>query len=115
MLASEENTMKNMETANGFRDRDGVSITYDITGISESKDYPYVSDLPSLKAAVSLAKRYPHVDRDASATRITRRYSRLAPPGSDFHHSGGRTHTWRVFPDGTLELLTLYNWPFKRG
>lgn len=56
-----------------FRERDGVCVQYEVRGIQGSEAFPYVNDLPSLKEAVAIARRYPGVYRDGSATHVLRR------------------------------------------
>lgn len=92
----------------------GIRVSYDVRGIPGSAEFPYVNDIATLKEAVAIAKVYPGVYRDGGATHIVRRFSRLAPDGADFHHSGGSTHRFRVFPDGRLQRLIVYSWPFGR-
>lgn len=91
-----------------FRARDGVKITYDVRGVADSVEYPYVNDLPSLKLAVGTARSYPDVYRDGSATHITRTRTELAPPGASCRCRSSITHRWRVFPNGRMELLVRY-------
>lgn len=96
-----------------FRLRDGVRISYDVRGIPDSEEFPYVNDLPSLKIAVAIAKRYPGIYGDGSTTHIVRNYAKLSPPGSGYHHSSASTHRWRVSPDGNLVLDIAYHRPWK--
>lgn len=77
-----------------FRERDGVCVQYEVRGIQGSEAFPYVNDLPSLKEAVAIARRYPGVYRDGSATHVLRRYSKRLPEGSEFHHTSAITHRW---------------------
>jgi hypothetical protein len=99
-----------------FRERDGACVQYEVRGIAGSAAFPYINDLPSIKAAVAIARTYPGVYRDGSATHVLRRYSKLLPEGGEFHHSSAITHRWRVYADGTLIPDTLYSrpWPTKR-
>lgn len=92
-----------------FRGRDGVCIQYDVRGRQDSVEYPYVNDLPTLRAAVAIAKTYPDIYGDGSATHIVRRYSRLLEPGKSQRHMTGNTHRWRVDRDGRLQLLVSYS------
>ncbi len=96
-----------------FRERDGVCVTYDVSGQSDDGEFPYVNDLPTLKEAVAIAKTYPGIYEDGSATHITRRFAKLYPPGSKFHHHAGRTHRWRVSSEGKLMLDVAYSRPWK--
>ena len=64
---------------NGFSVRNGIRVQYLVSGI-ENSDHPWVHGIPSLKAAVAIAKTYPDVYGDGSATHITRRLDKLAPP-----------------------------------
>lgn len=99
-----------------FRERDGVCVQYEVRGIQGSEAFPYVNDLPPLKEAVAIARRYPGVYRDGSATHVLRRYSKRLPEGSEFHHTSAITHRWRVYADGTIIPDTLYHrpWPTTR-
>lgn len=92
---------------NGFNLRNGIRVTYDVAGADDLK-YPWVHGIPTLKAAVAIAKDYPGVYGDGSASHITRRLDQLAPPGSNYHCTGGLTHKWRVCEDGAIQLTTAY-------
>ena len=92
-----------------FRERDGVCIQYDVRGKQNSVEYPYVNDLPTLRAAIEIGKTYPDIYGDGSATHIVRRYSRLLEPGKSLQYMSGDTHRWRVDRDGRLQLLVSYS------
>lgn len=99
-----------------FRDRDDVCIQYEVRGIEGSKQFPYRNDIASLKAAVAIARTYPGLYGDGSATHVFRRYSKRYPAGHQFHHESCYTHCWRVSADGQLQPLHLYSrdWPTSR-
>jgi len=98
-----------------FRERDGVCVTYEVRGYPGSEQYPYVNDLPTLRAAIEIAKSYP-VQQNGSRTDIVRQYAKLLPPGSEYHHRSGPTHRWRVEANGGLLLVVVFsrNWPTTR-
>jgi hypothetical protein len=92
-----------------FRDRDDVCVEYEVRGIAGSAEFPYRNGIASLKAAVAIARTYPDVYGDGSATHVFRRYSKRYPVGHQFHHSSGYTHCWRVSSDARLQLIHLYS------
>lgn len=99
-----------------FRERDGVCISYEVRGIPGSEQFPYIDDVGTLKEAVAIARTYPDVYQDGSATHIVRRYSKKYPDAHQFHHSSGPTHRWRVDTYGQLQLIEAYRreWPCTR-
>jgi hypothetical protein len=92
---------------NGFNIRNGIRVTYDVAGADNLK-YPWVHGIPTLKAAVAIAKDYPGVYGYGSTSHIARNLDKLAPTGSNYHHTGGLTHEWRVFKDDSIQLTTAY-------
>lgn len=92
-----------------FRERDGMCIQYEVRGIPDSVDFPYVNDLTTLKAAIEIGRTYPDIYSDGSATHIVRRYSKLLEPGKRARYESGFTHRWRVDRDGRLQLLVSYS------
>lgn len=91
-----------------FRERDGVCVQYEVRGIQGSEAFPYVNDLPSLKEAVAIARRYPGVYRDGSATHVLRRYSKRLPGAASSitrppsRIVGAYTLTGRSFPTRSI-------------
>ncbi len=98
-----------------FRERDGIRVTYEVRGYTENKQYPYVNDLPTLRAAIAIAANYP-IQGNGSKTDIVRRYAKLLPPESEYHHKEYPTHRWRVEANGNLLLVVAYSrdWPTTR-
>jgi len=89
-------------------------VTYDVAGTNGRSEYPYISGITSLKEAVAVAKRYPNIYGDGAATHIVRSIECLHPDSAQTYCSRGATHRWRVFADGYIELLLVYQWPFAR-
>ncbi len=96
------------------KDASGHRVTYDVAGTNSGSEYPYINGLSSLKEAIAIAKSYPNIYGDGAATHIVRSLECLHPKGSHTHCTRGATHRWRVFADGHIELLVVYQWPFAR-
>ena len=92
---------------NGFNVRNGIRVSYAVDGIDKLKGQ-WIHEIPTLKAAVAIAKEFSGEYQDGSSAGITRRLDKLAPPGSNYHHTGGLTHQWRVFKDGAIQLTTVH-------
>ncbi len=80
---------------------------YDVSGTNSDPDFPYVSGVPTLREAIAIARLYPGMYHDGAATHITRGATRRDEVEPDRKWTG-LTHRWRVFPDGTIELLVAY-------
>jgi hypothetical protein len=92
---------------NGFNVRNGIRVSYAVDGIDKQKAQ-WIHQIPTLKAAVAIAKEFSDEYQDGSSANITRRLDELAPPGSNYHHTGGLTHQWRIFKDGAIQLTTVH-------
>lgn len=84
---------------------------YAVRGLTDSRQYPTVTGLPTLRQAVALARFYPDIYGDGAATHVVRSRTVAAPPGA--LPQSGSTQRWRIYPDGRLELLMAYDW--QRG
>lgn len=84
-------------------------MQYEVRGVEGSEAFPYRNDIATLKEAVAIARGYPGVYKDGSATHVLRRYSKRYPDGHCFHHTSGYTHCWRVSTDGTIQPIAFYS------
>lgn len=87
-------------------------VEYGIQGIPGDPDFLYVDGVPSLRKAIAIAKLYPNVYRDGAATHVLRRITRRDKEDPARKWTG-LTHRWRVFQDGSLELMVVYG-PYRK-
>lgn len=92
---------------NGFNVRNGIRVSYAVDGVDKLKGQ-WIHKIPTLKAAVAIAREFSDEYRDGSSANITRRLDKLAPSVSSYHHTSGLTHQWRVFKDGAIQLTTVH-------
>lgn len=85
------------------------TVEYSVSGTAEDPTYPFVDGIPSLREAIAIARLYPGIYRDGSATHIHRRVTRRDATADTSGSFTGLTHRWRVFPDGFIEMLLSYN------
>jgi hypothetical protein len=88
-----------------------MRFRYAVRGLAGSREFPTVTGLPNLRQAVAIARSYPDIYGDGSATHVVRDRAVPAPLGAA--PRSGSTERWRVYPDGRLELLLAYHW--QRG
>ena len=83
-------------------------VEYEISGTNYDPAFPYVSGVPSLKEAITIARLYPGIYPDGSATHVLRRVTRRDIEVDPSRKWTGQTHRWRVFPDWAIELLFAF-------
>lgn len=81
-----------------------VVATYSVSGRNGDANFPYLHEIPSLRAAIERARHYRGINASKGAGRVQRTLTVYMPNSETQTACGWQTHEWFVHENGLIEL-----------